>query len=84
MFVVPLPEQSKTKKYQKGLGLISSMLHEESLKRIVRGDFSNFNNFGNNNKFEDVCEEFKKLEFTTFDMTHFAVQILVDESLRKF
>ena len=51
------------------------MLTEESLKLIVKGTFG---------PFERDREKFRKeIKFSTFDITHFAFQIIADESLRK-
>jgi len=77
LFTVPLPKKSEGLSKEPGaLGIISSMLTAESHQKICKeGKFGSF---------ERDREEFRKLKFRTFDITHFAFQILVEESLRKF
>lgn len=80
-FVIPLPKGSPclapTNPANPGLrrGFVSSMIEEKSLELIMKGKFG---------PFERDREEFKKIAFTTFDMTHFGVQILIEEAFRKF
>jgi hypothetical protein len=62
-FVVPLPKKSEGLRKQTGsLGMVSSMLTTDSLQKILEGKFG---------LFERDREDFRKLKFRTFDMTHF-------------
>lgn len=64
LFTVPLPKKSKGLEKRPGsLGIVSSMLTQESLQKILEGKFGSF---------ERDREEFRKLKFQSFDITHFA------------
>lgn len=61
--VVPLPRESKALKTKKGL--VSAMLLEDSLNKIIEGKYG---------PFDRDREAFRKeVRFTTFDITHFAM-----------
>lgn len=77
--MVPLPIQSKVLgrlNEASSHGLVSAMLTEDSLAMIVKGVFG---------PFERDRETFRKeIKFNSFDITHFAFQIVADESIRRF